>query len=485
MAKRSEHPIAAAAAIVLIPLLLGGFWWLNGRNNLADESSGNSVTAQIDGQIDGPSKEKNRPLKPPNIKTDGADGRAGASVLPGELSLPKRKGLEALAAGDYDGAQRQFSAALKASRNDPETRIYLNNAKIGDGPAYVIAASMPIGEVLAPSLELMRGVAQVQEKVNTAGGIQGTPLKVLLFDDRGDTETAKAIAAELVADKRVLGVVGHYSSDTSLAAATVYEPGQLTMVSPISTAVKFAKAGNYIFRTVPSDALAAKTLARHTLETGKTKVAMFYTGASTYSKSIHTEFITAFANSGGKISADFDVSSPTFDATKAISEAQEQGAEVLMLALTIDTSDTSLDIMRANEGSLPLVGGDDLYDFKILQAGQQNALGLTVAVPWHIHNHLESDFVQSSRQLWGGDVNWRTVTAYDATMALVEGITAAPTRRGVAYALSRAVFSAQGATDEVLFTVTGDRDQPSQLVEVVPGSRSGSGYDYMPVQSMP
>ncbi|MEL6814370.1 MAG: ABC transporter substrate-binding protein [Cyanobacteria bacterium J06598_3] len=481
MAKRSAHPMATAAVIVAIPLLLGGFWWLNGRIQLADKSAGTSGTGQPADPVDGTI----RLLQPPNTNPEGADGRAGASVLPGELSIPKRKGLEALAAGDYDGAQRQFSAALKASRNDPETRIYLNNAKIGEGPAYVIAASMPVGEVLAPSLELMRGVAHAQEQVNTEGGIQGTPLKVLLFDDRGDTATAKTIAAGLVADKRVLGVVGHYSSDTSLAAATVYEPGQLTMVSPISTAVKFSKAGNHIFRTVPSDALAAKTLASHALETGKKSVAIFYTGESTYSKSIHTEFITAFANKGGRISAEFDVSSPAFNPQSAILEAQEQGADVLMLALTIDTSDTSLAILRANEGTLPLVGGDDLYDSKILQEGQQNALGLTVAVPWHIQNHLESDFVAQSRQLWGGDVNWRTVTAYDAAMALVEGIRDVSTRSGVAYGLSRAAFRAEGATNDVAFTVTGDRDQPSQLVEVVRGDRSGSGYDYMPVQSTP
>ena len=419
-----------------------------------------------------------------SLDTTGADGSSGKSLLARRVSSAKRTGLTALSTGDYDAAVDAFNKALKADRNDPETRIYLNNATVGQNPAHTIAVSMPISQVENPALEVLRGVAQVQTEVNATGGINGTPLKVLIFDDGGDPLKAKAIATALVADKNVLGVVGHYSSDTSLAASEVYQPGKLPMVSPISTAVKLSDAGEYIFRTVPSDRLAAETLALHALEAGRQSAAVFYTSESAYSRSLQSEFTTAFVANGGKVIAEVDTSQPDFNAKTALAEAKSQDAEVIMLAMTIDTADTSLDIIAANRRSLPMVGGDDLYDPKILTQGKKDSLGLTVAVPWHIRNHLRSRFVKASRGLWGGDVNWRTVTGYDAATALVEGIRSdiEPSRSQIAEAMRASDFSIEGATEPILFFRSGDRNQPSQLVEVVPGNRSGAGYDYMPLQ---
>ncbi|MEL6779088.1 MAG: ABC transporter substrate-binding protein [Cyanobacteria bacterium J06597_16] len=480
MKKRSAHPVALAAVLTLVPVSLGAFWWLN-RSHLADKAAEQTVAENLAQPANSPTLY--------NIDTRKADGRSGQSILGKQVSEEKQKGLDALAAQNYDRAQSELAAVIQTQYNDPESLIYLNNAEVGEAESYTIAASMPISEVLAPSLELMRGVSQAQEQVNAAGGINGVPLKVLLFDDAGDSDKAKAIAAALVADKSVLGVVGHYASDTSLDAAPVYEAGGLTMISPISTAVKFEDAGDYIFRTVPSDALAAKTLALDAFDTGKRQVAVFYTRQSTYSKSIQTEFITAFEENGGSIVTEFDISEASFDAATAVESAIEQNADLLMLALTIDTAETSVDIIQANQRRLPLVGGDDLYDPKILEDGQMEALGLVVAVPWHIRNHRDSAFVKKAQRLWRGDVNWRTVTAYDAAISLVEAIEAStevtsteetPTREDVATALAQTGFSAQGATSEVTFSPKGDRDQPSQLVEIVEGNRSGTGYDYEP-----
>ncbi|WP_338421582.1 hypothetical protein [Nostoc flagelliforme] len=56
---------------------------------------------------------------------------------------------------------------------------------------------------------------------------------------------------------------------------------------------------------------------------------------------------------------------------------------------------------------------------------------MVVAVPWHIQGDPKSDFPQKSRQLWGGDVSWRSALSYDATVALIEALKRNPTRSGV------------------------------------------------------
>ncbi|MEO1634463.1 MAG: branched-chain amino acid ABC transporter substrate-binding protein, partial [Cyanobacteria bacterium J06631_9] len=76
---------------------------------------------------------------------------------------------------------------------------------------------------------------------------------------------------------------------------------------------------------------------------------------------------------------------------------------------------------------------------------------------------------------------WRTATAYDAVRTLAAGLEEKQNREGLAEALADGI-NIEGATDSIRFLPTGDRNQPSQLVEIVPGNRSGSGYDYVPVR---
>ena len=474
MAKKNELPALIVALLVTVGILGGGAVWL--ANYLRGDGSDSRPTVDLPSR---PSASNERGL------VAGADGTSGESMLPGDVSSAKQAGLDALATGDYAEAQRQFEAALQENRNDPESVIYLNNALIETENAYTIAVVVPAENNSNPSLEIMRGVAQAQRDINENGGINGTPLKVLLLDDAGDIETAEEVASSLVEDTDVLGVVGHYSSDVTLAAAAVYEAGGLPVISPTSTAVRIATAGDYVFRTVPSDRLAAKALANYvTNQLNKQAAAIFYTEESTYSKSVKDEFTQEFLSSGNVVSS-FDVSDRGFDAEDALQVAKEADADVLVLALTANTKEDSLDVLAANRTELPVVGGDDLYDFDILKDGQQNAEGLTVAVPWHILSHTNSPFVQASSQLWGAAINWRTVTAYDAVQTLAAAIEAGgATRDDIQMALSDSGFRTEGATDDVRFFPNGDRTQPSALVTVekTTNGPSGTGYDYIPVQ---
>ncbi|EDX86018.1 Receptor family ligand binding region [Synechococcus sp. PCC 7335] len=481
MAQKNELPTLIAALLFTAALLGGGGWFLVNQFTdragpvVSSERGDGTGTTDSSGDQAGATNSSNASL------VTGADGSSGRSLLPGAVSAAKQRGLDALAEQDFQTAQAEFSAALQAEPNDPESLIYLNNAQIGNAAAHTIAVVVPVGSALNASLEMMRGVAQAQTEINQAGGT--TPLKVLLLDDRGDPETAVEVAESLAADDSVLGVVGHYTSDATLAAAAVYEAGELTMVSPTSTAVSISNAGDYIFRTVPSDRLAAATLARYMLnEIDQQQAVVFFDSNSAYSRSVKSEFTTELLSNGGSVVADFDISQPGFSAGQALQEAKRLGAQVVMLALTADTNDIALQIISVNQKELPMIGGDDMYNFKILDVGRANAEGLVVAVPWHILSYEQSRFVSESRRLWGGDVNWRTVMAYDAVSTLVAAIDQDATREGVATILAEPDFSASGATETVRFLPTGDRNQPSQLVEVVPGSRSGTGFDYVPVE---
>lgn len=479
MSKRNEVPILLAALLVTGGLLaaLGFMGWRFMQSQGVGPGGGQPSLSL--------------PSQSPNARGNGAAtaqdrlSLGTRSLVSESPSGDKQAGLAAMEAGNFAQAAAAFEASLAANRNDPEARIFLNNAQIGDGNAYTIAVAAPFESAPNPALEILRGVAQAQTAINAAGGIQGVPLRVALADDGSTDESATEIAQTLAESEIILAVVGHFGSDTTLATAPIYTQANLPLISPTSTSVEISGISDYVFRTVPSDRFAATALARYMLQDlQKQRAAVFYNSESDYSISLKDEFTTAVFSDGGQVVAEFDLAQPNFKAAQALSQAQAQNAEVLMLAANTGTLDQALAVINANNGQLDVLGGDSLYNPTVLNMGGTAAEDMVVAVPWHILANPNTPFVSTSRQLWGGDVNWRTATAYDATQALATAIGSLNNvnRQQLQQVLSQPGFQAEGATQQVQFLPSGDRNQAAQLVTVEPGSRSGYGYDFVPVQ---
>lgn len=199
----------------------------------------------------------------------------------------KKDGINYFKESKYVDAKNKFSEALLGEKNDPESLIYLNNAKAaiwqessGLEP-YVIATSVPAGGNMDIALEILRGVAHAQnnltlkveedciDKISNkyiAGcksGIKGRPLQIMIINDDNDKETAINIAKYLsynitkyLNNKEVIAVVGHNASEVSSGTAIEYQKGKLIMVSPTSFALNFEvldtdflerKEENYVF----------------------------------------------------------------------------------------------------------------------------------------------------------------------------------------------------------------------------------------------
>ncbi|MGD1804038.1 ABC transporter substrate-binding protein [Dapis sp. BLCC M126] len=416
---------------------------------------------------------------------------------PEEVRPERERGINSIANRNYDRAFRTLTNYLESTPNDPEARIFLNNLEVEKSkkPYHVIAVSMPISSNLNASLEVLRGVAHAQYDWNfSRSGGEGM-LKVAIVDDDDDnpnngTKIAEEVATELGKRQEILGVVGHYTSDTSLATANIYKDYQLVSIS-FSTSVELTNYSPYFFRTVPNDQAAAKALAKYAqTEFNSVKAVVFYNSDSKYSKSLSQEFISEIGRRNIILRENPDCDLSTWSknpegwrekATKVLNRAKDS-ANVLMLAPSSGYLDRALEILQVNQGDLPVLGGDEVYSAKTLEKGRDSALGMIVAIAWDIEvNEAGSDFPERSRKLWGtSSVNWRTITAYDAVQALGKAIDdqAKPTREGVREELS-SNFSTPGALRAVKFLDSGDYDGDIQLVEVV---KIGSRYDFVPLK---
>lgn len=475
MTQKNETPVLLLSLLATIFLIAGLIWWLGNRLNFGGVVESGNPT-QPDGNVATPNR--------PRSLSDRFS--AGERLLVTEgATAEKQAGVNALANGDYDQAVAELEQHFqeRQNRNDPEALIYLNNARIGNQQSYTIAVSVPVENSQNAALEILRGAAHAQNEINEAGGINGVPLRVVIVSDDNDPEVVEEVANALVDDSSVLGVVGHFGSEASLAGAEIYEQGGLVMVSPTSTSVQLSSLGDYVFRTVPNDRFTASTLANYMVDDLQEQNAVvYYNSGSDYSTSLKNQFITALSTGGGQVVEEFDVSDASFDARSTLQQAEQRGAEVLVLATNTPTLDQALQVIRENRGDRPVLGGDSLFNIRVLEDGQRDAEGMVVAVPWVISSNSQSEFVADSRDLWGGDVNWRTAMSYDAIQVLIEGLSRDPSRQGIQQALSEPNFEVEGATGIIRFLSSGDRNQPMQLVVVEPGSRAGLDYDFVAVQ---
>jgi branched-chain amino acid transport system substrate-binding protein len=464
MSQKNETTVLVLALLITLGVVGGGFWLF--KDKIISQNQPNTNSLSNNNQQ--------------SIKDRISFGEK--TLIVGEVTPAKKEGVEAIAAGSLTQAIAPLTAALKQKPNDPEALIFLNNARIGSAKSYTIATSLPIGNDPNTSLEILRGIAQAQNEINASGGIKGVLLKVGIANDDDNPEISKQIATNLVKNPEVLGVIGPNTSDATLAAGTVYNSGKLVAITPTSTSVKISNFSHYVFRTVPSDFIAARSLANYMVKKlQKKNAAVFFNSQSNYSQSLKSEFVSSVSLEGGQVSNEFDLSQANFSAASSVEQAIKQGAEVLMLAANTNTLDKALQVVQVNDKRLAMLGGDDVYMLKTLEVGREKAVGMVVAVPWHIDGNLSSDFPQKSRQLWGADVSWRTALSYDATKALIAAIELNPTRSGIQQAITSSNFTATGATGAIRFLGSGDRNASVQLVKIAPGTRSRTGYDFVTI----
>lgn len=413
-----------------------------------------------------------RTITAPNTALESDRISTGSKQLNRWSSNPqKQQGIDHIAAGNYDKAVAALEAARVENPGDPETLIYLNNAKIGTNKAYLIAAAVPLSNTLDSAQEILRGVAAAQNNINQAGGIQGVPLKVAIADDSNQREVAQQVAESLAKDPNLLGVIGHGISDTSFAAAQIYQDQQLVMIAPVSSAMKLGEIGNHIFRTMPTDQQTARALKDYMLSVlQKRRVVIFSNPNSQYSQSLTREFKTALDYSGVadvNVIEEIDLSRPDFDAEDSVNRAIANKAEVIMLAPDSEVMDKAIRVIESANRRIPILGGDSMFTPRVPKIAKDKAVGIALAVPVDVTN---TPFLQQATTLWGEKdlISWRTALAYDATQALIKGLSQDPTRDGVYRALSKPGFSVPGAKGMVSFQVKRDRGQAPSYITVAP-----------------
>ena len=138
------------------------------------------------------------------------------------------------------------------------------NVKKNETEPIMIGAIGALTGEGAPYGILTQHTAKIRvDQINAAGGINGRNLELIWEDGKCNPGDASKAAQKLIGVDKVSIIFGGVCSGETLGAAPITEKKDVILLSSISTSAEISAAGDYVFRTAPSDAGQGKMLAKY------------------------------------------------------------------------------------------------------------------------------------------------------------------------------------------------------------------------------
>jgi branched-chain amino acid transport system substrate-binding protein len=208
------------------------------------------------------------------------------------------------------------------------------------GQEIAIAVAAPLsGDGASGGQEIVDSIKLYIDATNRDGGINGHPLKLNVFDDKGNADGATQVANEIVKSDALV-VLGHRTSDASIAAGSIYQERKLPAITGTANNPKITADRPYYFRIIYTNLDLAKTLSLYAQQVLKFKTASVIYDKASQNEQAQSEVIkSAFeANGSGKIQKTWAIDSDPVNRKASIQQivnelAAEPDAGILFLTL--------------------------------------------------------------------------------------------------------------------------------------------------------
>jgi branched-chain amino acid transport system substrate-binding protein len=133
------------------------------------------------------------------------------------------------------------------------------------------------GEHTSVGRSFRQGINLYLDMVNQKRGVNGKKIVLDIFDDQNNRDEAQKRAAEIVAQKRAVAVIGHHYSGCSISAGKVYKENGIPAISPASTNVNVTLDNEWYFRSSFNDNIQGRFLAAYAKKVlGQDAVSIIY-----------------------------------------------------------------------------------------------------------------------------------------------------------------------------------------------------------------
>ncbi|QWE12170.1 branched-chain amino acid ABC transporter substrate-binding protein [Polynucleobacter sp. AP-Titi-500A-B4] len=271
------------------------------------------------------------------------------------------------------------------------------------------------------------GARLALEEINKAGlTIDGKKVVLTLVpeDDAEDPKTATQVAQKLV-DAKVVGVVGHLNSGTSIPASKIYSDAGITQISPSATNPDYTKQGfKTTYRLVATDAQQGPALADYVVKTLKAKTVAIIDDSTQYGKGLADEFEKTVKAAGLKVVTREASNNKATDFKAILTKIKGSKPDVIMYG-GMDATGGPLTKQAAELGiKAKIIGGDGMCTEKLAELAGDAVVNVTCSEAGKALSKMAqgADFQKRYKERFNSDVQIYAPFTYDAVYVLVDAM---------------------------------------------------------------
>jgi branched-chain amino acid transport system substrate-binding protein len=271
------------------------------------------------------------------------------------------------------------------------------------------------------------GARLALEEINKAGlTIDGKKVVLTLVpeDDAEDPKTATQVAQKLV-DAKVVGVVGHLNSGTSIPASKIYSDAGIAQISPSATNPDYTKQGfKTTYRLVATDAQQGPALANYVSKTLNAKTVAIIDDSTQYGKGLADEFEKTVKASGVKVVTREASNNKATDFKAILTKIKGSKPDVIMYG-GMDATGGPLTKQAAELGiKAKIVGGDGMCTEKLAELAGDAVVNVTCSEAGKALSKMAqgADFQKRYKERFNTDVQIYAPFTYDAVYVLVDAM---------------------------------------------------------------
>lgn len=274
------------------------------------------------------------------------------------------------------------------------------------------------------------GAQMAIDAINAAGGVNGRPLELVVYDGKTDPAVITSLASQLINSDKVSAVIGFSDSDPVLALGPTAQKAGVPFVTVGATSPKLPdQIGDRMFLACFGDNTQAAVGAAFAINELKAKTTyVLEDTANEYATLLSKYFRETFEHLGGKVIGrdTYKTDDKSFAAQITKIKASAQKPDFIYIAATPDTIGLVVRQVRQAGLKQPIIGGDG-YDTPLLLevagAAANNVYYTTHSFISETSTGAVKTFYDAYKKAYGtAPENAFAALGYDAAMLVADAI---------------------------------------------------------------
>jgi branched-chain amino acid transport system substrate-binding protein len=299
------------------------------------------------------------------------------------------------------------------------------------------------------------------EEINAKGLTIGGQKVTLVFasqDDAADPRTATQAAQKFVDDK-VVAVVGHTTSGTTIPASKIYSDANIVQISPSATNPQYTLQGfKTTYRLVATDAQQGPALANYAVNTMKAKSVAIVDDATAYGKGLADEFEKTAQKLGVKVVSHDGTSDKSIDFRSVLTKIKRENPDVIMYGGMDSTGGPFTQQARQLGLRAKVLGGDGLCTDKTAELAGAAADNIVCSQAGQDIDQMPGGkaFTALYQKRFNQPIQLYAPAAYDAVYIIVEAMKRANSTDPAKIVAAMPATNYKGVIGETTFDAKGD-----------------------------